>query len=329
MIVAALTVQAQSKPNLHTLLDELSEIHKTIISFSPTLVDNIFPKRTDTSGELESALKRILEDTGYGYKVIGECYYIYQLPTPSTPKKPVKKVPPTPKTEPKPDTNRLHIAVIDVESMRPVYDAPQIKLTELEISPLAVYQVQNPAPVVEPQPLLAVKTNLLYDATVTINMGVEIGLGRRTTLDLSGNYNNWTFTDNHKMKHWLVQPEFRYWTCSRFSGGFWGIHAHWGGYNWGGMLPWGFNSGKMFGSIENPTIMHHRYQGWLAGAGIGYGYHWIMGNRWGLEAEIGAGYAYLEYDAYRCEKCSEKIGRENKNYFGPTKIAISLIYMLK
>ena len=31
----------------------------------------------------------------------------------------------------------------------------------------------------------AVKSNLLYDATATINLGVEAALGRRVTLDLS------------------------------------------------------------------------------------------------------------------------------------------------
>lgn len=174
----------------------------------------------------------------------------------------------------------------------------------------------------------AVKTNLLYDATTTFNMGTEIGLGQRTTLDVSGNYNPWTFSDNRKMKHWLVQPEIRYWLCSRFSGSFLGLHAHYAQYNWGGMLPWGFNDGKMFG-IKNEQMLNHRFEGWLMGAGIGYGYHWILGKRWSLESEIGIGYAHLKYDKYPCEKCGEKINTEHKNYFGPTKVSISLIYMIK
>ena len=35
--------------------------------------------------------------------------------------------------------------------------------------------------------------------------GVEFGLRHRWTLDISGNYNPWTFSGNRKMKHWLVQ----------------------------------------------------------------------------------------------------------------------------
>lgn len=39
----------------------------------------------------------------------------------------------------------------------------------------------------------AVKTNLLYDATTTMNLGVEFGLSPKWTLDVSGNYNPWRF----------------------------------------------------------------------------------------------------------------------------------------
>jgi hypothetical protein len=51
----------------------------------------------------------------------------------------------------------------------------------------------------------AVKSNLLYDATATINLGVEVGLAKKWSLDLSGNYNGWKFGDEARMKHWLVQ----------------------------------------------------------------------------------------------------------------------------
>lgn len=176
---------------------------------------------------------------------------------------------------------------------------------------------------------VGVKTNLLYDATTTMNLGVEIGLASKWTLDISGNYNPWQFSDNRKMKHWLVQPELRYWTCERFSGHFFGIHGHYTQYNMGGMLPWGFRSGKMLGLIESKTMQQYRYQGWAAGGGVSYGYQWILGNHWGVEATIGVGYAYLNYDKYPCEKCGIKIKSSHKNYFGPTKAGITLIYMIK
>ena len=58
---------------------------------------------------------------------------------------------------------------------------------------------------------VGIKTNLLYDATTTMNLGIEFGLAPKWTLDISGNYNPWTFSENRKMKHWLIQPEARYW----------------------------------------------------------------------------------------------------------------------
>ena len=48
----------------------------------------------------------------------------------------------------------------------------------------------------------AVKSNLLYDATATINLGVEMELSKKWTLDLSGNYNRWKFGDDMRWKHW-------------------------------------------------------------------------------------------------------------------------------
>lgn len=164
-------------------------------------------------------------------------------------------------------------------------------------------------------PSVALKTNALYWATTTPNIGIEFALSKKFTLDISGNYNPWSFSDNKKLKHWLVQPELRYWPCERFNGHFWGLHGHYAEYNVGGI--------KMLG------LKGHRYEGKLYGAGISYGYHWILNNRWSMEATIGAGYAHLDYDKYRCEKCGTKIKDDTKNYWGPTKVGLSIVYILK
>ena len=52
-------------------------------------------------------------------------------------------------------------------------------------------------------PKIAIKTNALYWATSTPNLGLEIGLAKKLTLDISGNYNPWKFSDNKQLKHWL------------------------------------------------------------------------------------------------------------------------------
>ena len=64
---------------------------------------------------------------------------------------------------------------------------------------------------------IAVKTNLLYDVTTTLNLGAEVRLAPKWTLDLSGNYNPFNLGDDKKMKHWLVQPEARYWLGVQWS----------------------------------------------------------------------------------------------------------------
>lgn len=168
----------------------------------------------------------------------------------------------------------------------------------------------------------AVKTNLLYDATTTINLGVEVGLADKWTLDVLGNYNPWEFSNDRQLKHFLIQPEARYWLCEKFNGHFFGAHVHYGRYNAGNIkLPFG---------IGEEGIQKYRYKGWLAGAGVSYGYHWILGKRWSLEATLGIGYAYLGYDKYKiCPTCRQKLGDEVKHYFGPTRAALSVIYIIK
>lgn len=52
---------------------------------------------------------------------------------------------------------------------------------------------------------VAIKSNLLYDVTATVNAGIEVGLAPKWTFDLSANYNGWTFSHERKWKHWLLQ----------------------------------------------------------------------------------------------------------------------------
>ena len=94
----------------------------------------------------------------------------------------------------------------------------------------------------------ALKTNVLYWAAATPNLGMEVALSPKFTLDLSGAYNPWTYKDDKKMRFWLAQPEVRYWFCEKFEGHFIGIHAH-GAQYFGGFC-------------------EKRYDGYLAGGGV-------------------------------------------------------------
>ena len=170
---------------------------------------------------------------------------------------------------------------------------------------------------------VAVKTNILYDATTTFNLGLEIGLAPKWTLDLSGNYNPWTFSNNKKWKHWQVQPEARYWFCNKMMGHFLGLHALGGQYNLGNI-----DADFMLLGTDFAQLKDHRFEGWMVGAGIAYGYAWTLSKHWNLEAEIGLGYVFSRYDKYECQNCGKKLESDkNHNYVGPTKAALNLVYV--
>ncbi len=169
-------------------------------------------------------------------------------------------------------------------------------------------------------PTLGIKTNVLYDVSTTFNMGAEFKIASRWTLDVSANYNPWTFSGNRKLKHIGLQPEFRYWICEPYNKHFLGIHGHYYYYNAGNIkLPF-----ELY-----PSLDKYRYQGWLTGVGFSYGYQWYLSTRWNLEANFGFGYAYGRYHRYECHTCGEYIATEHKHYFGPTKMALSLIYLIR
>jgi hypothetical protein len=165
----------------------------------------------------------------------------------------------------------------------------------------------------------AVKNNLIYDATATPNLALEIALGKKTTLELGAGYNPFTFSENKKAKHWLVQPELRLWTCEAFNGHFFGIHGHAAQFNVGG---WDIPVGRL------EIFKDNRYQGYLYGGGISYGYQWLLSPRWNLEFNLGGGYARVHYEKYPCVTCGTKTDEGDYNYWGVTKTAISLIYII-
>jgi len=167
---------------------------------------------------------------------------------------------------------------------------------------------------------IGIKNNLLYDATLTPNLGVEMSVGKKSTLDLSAGLNPFTFNDGKKFKHWLVQPEYRRWFCEKFNGTFWGVHLHGGEFSVANLkLPFG-----MF-----PSLKDHRYEGYFVGGGLSIGHQWVLSKRWNLEASIGAGYAFIDYEKYDCPKCGPKVKDGTYHYFGVTKAAVSLIYVIK
>lgn len=167
---------------------------------------------------------------------------------------------------------------------------------------------------------VALKTNTLYWATTTANLGVEASLGKKHTVQLFYGLNPWKQSggDGSSLRHWLIMPEYRYWFCQSFNGWFVGAHLMGGEFNAGAVeLPFG-----LFPELED-----HRYEGWYAGGGLTAGYQWVLSKHWNVEASMGVGYDYIKYDKFKCGTCGEKIKSSHTNYFGPTKLALSVLYI--
>lgn len=160
------------------------------------------------------------------------------------------------------------------------------------------------------------RTNGLHWATLTPNAGIEMRLAPQWTATLDAGYQPWKLGGNAGLRHWLVEGEGRYWPCRSFEGTFYGLHGLYGKYYVGSL-----------GLV--PALKDNIYTGSLYGLGAGYGYHWSLGGRWGLEAEIGVGWLHTDFQRYLCLECREKAGRGSRDWFAPTRVGITIIYMLK
>lgn len=307
---------AQSKrKSLTTLLREFSSSQQVVVSFSPTLTDGIYPINNSIKGTPSSVLTSLLDGSNLLFRQTRKgFYYIY----------------------PNPKKAIALSSQVDRRSPASVLVAPKfppIKEDEILLPPLKISYSEIPVVdslLLKPFTSVAsydrnatkvmVRTNLLCALTATLNLGVEIGLTDRWALGMSLNYNPLKFKNNIRFRHFLVQPEVRYWLNQNGVGSFVGMHAYYGLYNIGALpnLP-----------LISNNMQHYRYQGNLYGAGISFGYSWTLSRRWHLEGVLGVGYAHLYYKKFPCFTCGSVLKKNHKNYFGPTKLALNLVYVIK
>lgn len=197
---------------------------------------------------------------------------------------------------------------------------------------------------------VALKTNMLYDATTTPNLGLEVQFGKRNTAQIFYGLNLWTFNKNQAAplqktaKHWSVMPEVRWWLCSPMNGFFWGIHAMGGQFNVSNMyIPevgyfFGHRHPKSsdtdydkkypkHGNVFKAVRGNSRVEGTYAGGGVTIGYQWIINRHWNLEAEVGGGYDYVWTKHYKCSECNKLLHEGGVHYLGLTKAGVSLMYV--
>lgn len=159
---------------------------------------------------------------------------------------------------------------------------------------------------------IAAKTNLLFDAALVANLGVEISPAAHWSLDLPVWYSPYSITPTRKLRLLAVQPELRWWPKEAMRGHFVGLHAHVAGFNVA------INDN---GRYQDPNQA-------LWGLGLSYGYSMQLGrsDNWGLEFNVGAGFAEYSYDAYRNCANGQKFGSGSGCYWGITRAGITLYY---
>lgn len=150
-------------------------------------------------------------------------------------------------------------------------------------------------------------TNIIGWGTLSMNAEVSIAITDKQTLHLPIAWNPWTFANNKKMKHLTVSPQWRYWRTERYLGHFFGAN--------------------LIGSRYNVGLKSYRKDGWAYGLGGSWGYAWILGKRWNIEAQAGVGIIRTNYRRYDCGKCGDFLSRESKWYVVPNRLALSFMYM--
>ena len=181
--------------------------------------------------------------------------------------------------------------------------------------------------------MIAVKSNALYWASSTPNVGLEYAFGDRWTVELEAGYNPWLLNSqkNMKAKHLLISPEVRYWFCHSFQGNFVGINANYVKYNIGA-LPISFSD--LFINLSPdvpamPDLTNSRIQGWALGAGLTYGYSFPFARRWLLELTGGLGWWYTAYNQFESRKCGLMQQSVKRHALGLSTLGVSFIYMIK
>ena len=184
---------------------------------------------------------------------------------------------------------------------------------------------------------LALKTNLLYDAALVPNVGIEVNLGKRWTVGL-----DWLYT-------WFKNDSrHRYW---QGYGGYLGVRKYFGKQANGQRSTVNGQRSTVNGQCSQFPTGHHvgvymtgvTYdvewggKGYQAskfgfGGGIEYGYSKRIGKRLDLDFSLGVGFQDGEYKEY--EPANDDTGHyiwlatKKRHWWGPTKAEVTLKWIL-
>ena len=156
---------------------------------------------------------------------------------------------------------------------------------------------------------LGVKTNIAAWAGTIMNIAADVQVSEHLSIELPILWCPWHISSKHAIKTFTIQPEARYWLSKPGTGHFFGVHAHIGWFN----VKW---NRDRYQDTDRP----------LLGAGISYGYLLPFNEHWAGEFTLGAGYANMKYNTYYNIDNGARIDTRTKNYWGITRIGLSVVY---
>ena len=165
---------------------------------------------------------------------------------------------------------------------------------------------------------IAINNNVLCDLAGALSAGVEIPFSNSASIEAYGSIRPWKRGSESVHKHWLLQAQYRIWPCQVMNGFFYGPYVHGGEFNLG-------NKSLPFGMLNG--LKPNRYEGWLAGAGMGCGYEYALAKHWNVGAEVGVGYTYINYKKFNCEVCGSLKDDGVYHHIGLSKLGLSIIYI--
>lgn len=162
---------------------------------------------------------------------------------------------------------------------------------------------------------VALKSNLLHDALLTPDIGVEMVLPRNFSVGLEGVYAWWSKSSEHR--YWRIRGiwlDLNYWFGRASAGRDLSGH-HVGVY--GSCHDFDFEFGHKGWQSPRPTF----------GAGVSYGYSFRLSQRLNLDVSVRAGYTGGNITVYipQCGRyvCSDRYFR---HYIGLTGVAVTLVW---
>ena len=214
------------------------------------------------------------------------------------------------------EVDQVNIPEVDLKVPFPSMDMPVVPMVPMQL-PLEE----------DTKTILALKTNLLYDAVSWLNFSVEVPLGKRFSAVYNHQFPWWTWGEGNNeycMRFLSIGAEARWWfkpmprektekriKRDKLMGHFLGVYVE---------------SGKW--DFERKRDICYQGEHWSAG--LSYGYAMPIGKRLNLELSASVGYASIPHRGFEpAQDYSELYHLREKdgtwNYIGPTKLQVSLV----